>query len=103
MTGPENVTMVAERIQQVGDLLVQEGVTKDELVRAVQPLLSGIAESKRTNDYWLTNSQAHPYFLDWTRSAEELYTSVTVEDVSQVASMYLRSDKFIVATMIPVD
>jgi zinc protease len=106
ITAPENVTVVVDRIQQIGDSLALEGVTEDDLLRAIAPILSTTQDDENTNEYWLSvldNSQAYPYFLDWIRSNEEFYGSVTVEDVNEVAATYLGSNKSIVATMVSVD
>jgi zinc protease len=105
-TAPENVTLVGERIQQIGDSLAEEGLTEDDFVRAIKPILSTVQDDESTNGYWLSvldNSQAYPYFLDLARTAEEFYSSITVDDINGVAAAYLGSTKSIVASMVPVD
>jgi zinc protease len=106
MTSPDNVTLVVDRILQISDSLAQGGVTEDDLVRAIAPILSTVQDDASTNGYWLSvldNSQAYPYYLDWARTAETFFRNVTVEEVNGVATAYLGSNKAIVATMVPVD
>ena len=94
---PEEANMLVNKIKKIISGLAADGTTQDELHRALSPLLTGIKEMIRTNNYWLntvlTGSKKHPQQLDWSRTIMKDYASVTKEEVSDIAKKYLDNDK----------
>ena len=104
---PENATVVADRIQQISQSLSAGSISEDEVVRAVEPLLSDLEVAKQSNARWLSGilsgSQAYPYYLDWARTRDQTFESITASDVNSLAAIYLPLTKAIVVSMLPVD
>ena len=94
---PAKSTEVITKIIAIADDLAKNGVTEDELGRAMKPLLSGIEQQKRSNGYWLgtvlARSQSKPEVLDWAREMEKDYASITKEEVSALAAKFLTADR----------
>ncbi|MCP4112213.1 MAG: insulinase family protein [Desulfobacteraceae bacterium] len=84
-------------VKKIASDLVKNGITQDELKRAVEPVLTSIKDMKRTNDYWLSTVLKHslrrPEQLTWPKSVLEDYASVTVKDVHDMAKKYLSDEK----------
>ena len=89
--------MLVNKIKKIVSDLAVEGVTQDELHRALSPTLTSIKEMMRTNNYWLntvlTGSKKHPQQLDWSRTIMKDYASVTKEEVLNIAKKYLDNGK----------
>jgi zinc protease len=84
---------IAAILREIGQELVANGVTEDELERAKAPLMNMLVEYRRNNAYWLQsvlgNSQEYPQRLDWARSIMDDYGNVTVGEVNALAKRYL--------------
>lgn len=93
---PEDADSVKQAIREIAADLRQNGATEDELKRALQPVLTGIKESLKTNNYWLNTvikgASRHPVQLDWSRSIQQAYKSITLEDINEMADRYLEND-----------
>lgn len=94
---PPKSAEVISKIIAIADDLAKNGVTEEELGRAMKPLLSGIEQQKRSNAYWLGTvlgrSQSKPEVLDWAREMEKDYASITKEEVSALAAKFLTADR----------
>jgi zinc protease len=94
---PIQADEVAERVRQVGFTLAAEGVTGDELNRALEPTLTSIKDMMRSNRYWLQSvlslSSRHPEQLQWPLSIQRDFAGVTVEEINRFASRYLQREK----------
>jgi len=94
---PEQSDKVVDEVKKISIDLAKNGVTQDELVRAIEPMLTGIKDMRRTNNYWLNSvlsgSTDHPRQLDWSRTILNDYASITVAEVSRLASQYLDTSK----------
>jgi zinc protease len=90
---PDQARAIADAIRAIGADLHEHGVTEDELVRAKQPVLTGIRQSMRTNPYWLGNvlasAQEQPDRLDWSRTRLSDTEGVTAAELSALAKLYL--------------
>jgi zinc protease len=57
------------------------------------PLLTGLRQSLRANDYWriavLASAQEHPEHLDWARDRIADIESITREQLNVLATQYL--------------
>lgn len=102
---PEETQKYGELMIALADQMAREGVTADELERALKPIQSSLAESRRSNSYWLntvlSGSQEKPYQLDWARNRARDYSSVTVEELNGLAKDYLHQKNAFLYTIIP--
>ncbi len=94
---PEKTELVAGEIKKIVADLIADGVTKDELKRALEPMLTGIKEAHRKNGYWLNTvlslSSIHPQQLEWSRTIMSDYALITADELSWLARKYLDNDK----------
>jgi zinc protease len=103
-TDPSSVNTVVTVIKKIAGDLSQSGILKEELQFSVRPLLTGIKDLIRNNDYWLntvlSGSAKHPEQLDWSRTIVGGYSSVTREEISAMARQYLDSPKSAVVKIV---
>ncbi|MDP3073902.1 MAG: insulinase family protein [Opitutaceae bacterium] len=94
---PAKAKLVTDTIVQIGQTLVEKGITEDELKRAKEPVLTSLRESARTNGYWLGNvlarAQEKPEVLDWCRHRYADNEAISVEDLNALAKTYLGADR----------
>lgn len=90
---PETADRVVNQVRSIADDLKKSGILADELKRSLDPILTGIKDRYRTNEYWLdsvlTNSAKSPQQLDWSRTIQNDYASITSDEVSALARKYL--------------
>jgi len=102
---PGAAPVILEAVQSIAEDIRANGVTEDEVLRAREPLLTSIRESARTNSYWLGSvleqAQERPEVLDWSRSRESDFASITAADLSALAATYLRPDRAISVIVLP--
>jgi len=64
---------------------------------AVGPVLTGIKDFRKTNEYWMNHvlkgSKRHPVQLDWSRTMMEDYTLIKADEISEFAKKYLDNAK----------
>ncbi len=103
---PVKTDLVAGEIKEIVTGLIDNGITADELNRALEPMLTGIKESRRKNSYWLNTvlslSFRHPQQLDWSRTIMKDYASITVDELSGLARKYLVNDRSAVIIIRPL-
>ncbi len=84
---------VIAAIRSIAEDVRQNGLTKDEMARAREPVLTGIQELVKTNNYWLgsvlSGCRAHPERLDWCRNFLSDYQAITTDEMIQLAQKYL--------------
>jgi zinc protease len=94
---PEEANMLVNKVKEIVSGFVADGATQDELRRALFPTLTSIKEMMRKNSYWLdtvlTGSKKHPQQLEWSRTIMKDYTSITKEEVFNIAKKYLDNGK----------
>ncbi len=102
---PPRARQVADIIVQIGAELAAKGVTADELGRARQPVLTGLRESARTNQYWIGNvlarAQEKPEVLDWCRSRYADNEAITAVELSELAKAYLPAERVSRVSVVP--
>lgn len=90
---PEQAERVGKIIIDIADKLSRDGITADELQRAIAPRLSELKKTLRQNSYWLgtvmSKSQEQPYRLDWARERDKDYAAITVDEINALAKQYL--------------
>jgi zinc protease len=96
-TGPEEAPNLVDAMKQISSDITSEGISDDELQRALKPTVTNIIEMRRKNDYWLrsvlSGSKSHPEQLDWARTIIDDFNSITREEVLKTAKKYLDNDK----------
>ena len=94
---PADAESVETRIRKITEDIRENGVTEDELERAVRPVLANITSRIKTNEYWLNTvlkgASRHPEQLGWSRTIFVDYAAITVDDINQAARTYLENDK----------
>ncbi|MFH2219139.1 MAG: insulinase family protein [Pseudomonadota bacterium] len=102
---PEEADRVVRDVRDVVSDLSDKGVEKDEMNRALKPTLTGIKDMLRTNGYWLktvlSGSVRHPEQLEWSRTIQEDYASITTEELSILAKEYLNNDRAVTIVIKP--
>jgi len=92
-------------VRSVADDMAQNGITQDELDRALKPFMEAITQWRRNNRYWLGTvigqSQEQPVRLDWSRSMVGDFSSITIEDIQNLAKQYLPQERAIILKIIP--
>jgi zinc protease len=92
---PSRAKEIQDSIVTVAWDLYTKGVTADELARTVNPVMTQIRETERSNLYWMTvlgRAQEKPAVLDWARGRREDYQSITTADLDALAKLYLSPD-----------
>ncbi|MCF8067636.1 MAG: insulinase family protein [Desulfobacterales bacterium] len=94
---PDQIDLVVSEIKKIVADLAKGDIPEDELERAKAPVLTGIRDMIKTNDYWLdtvvTGSVRHPRQIEWSRSILDDYAAITAKEVSDLAKKYLDNDK----------
>ncbi len=94
---PEEAAAMASTIKAIASDLALNGVTQNELTRAVEPTLTQINDLRQKNDYWLytvlAGSKTYPQQLAWSRSIVTDYASITQEEIAVLAKKYLEPGK----------
>ena len=89
--------MVTEHVKKVAADLAVNGISQEELDRAIKPAITGIKDMQKTNTYWLNtvlaDSIRHPEQIDWSQTIIKGYNSIKVNEISKMASKYLDNSK----------
>lgn len=104
---PARAGAIVTAVREIAGDLAKEGVTTDELERARKPLLTQLRESVRTNRYWLGNvlarAQEKPEVLDWARSREADFESISKAELDRLAALYFRADRLCTFVSLPAE
>ncbi|MFO7962751.1 MAG: insulinase family protein [Desulfobacterales bacterium] len=96
-TDPSLTRKVVLEVKELSGRLAASGIGKEELRLSLDPILTGIKDSRTKNDYWLNTvldgSRNHPRQLDWAGSIVHDYASITHEEISRLAADYLAPEK----------
>jgi zinc protease len=102
---PNRGAAVAEAIKGISKEIVSKGVDPEELKRSLDPILTGIKEHRRTNDYWLltvlSGASRHPEQIDWSRTMVSGYMAITAEEVHGTARRVLNENRMAVIILEP--
>ncbi|MGM0403771.1 MAG: M16 family metallopeptidase [Thermodesulfobacteriota bacterium] len=90
---PDDPALIEGEIRKIAEDIKDDGITEDELERAVKPILANITSQVKTNAYWLNTvlkgAARHPAQLAWSRTIFMDYASITVSDINKMAAAYL--------------
>jgi zinc protease len=93
---PEDAGTVIREVKRIAREIVRDGISADELKRALDPTLTSIKDLQQKNRYWLntvlSGSREHPEQLEWSRSIARDYGSITIAELRRLARRYLDND-----------
>jgi zinc protease len=102
---PDKTGPIADKIKEISKDIRMNGITEDELKRAVDPILTSIRDMRRTNGYWLNSvmsgSGRYAQKLDWARSMEKDYAAITAADIKALAEKFLDNGKAATVAIVP--
>jgi len=102
---PKEAATVIAAIKTMAADMVKDGVTEEEVARAREPILTGIGEMVKTNDYWLrsvlSGCREHPERLEWSRHLADDYRSMTADSLTRLARQYLDNNRSVTITIRP--
>lgn len=102
---PQETDAVLGEIKFIASDLAREGISPEDLARALKPTLTSIKDMLRTNGYWLetvlSGSKKHPEQLAWNRSIAADYAAITAEELSDLAKAYLINEKAAAIVVMP--
>ncbi len=102
---PEDLEKINKITLELGATLAESGATADELERTLNPILSSLEESERTNGYWLGTVMSHcqeePFRLKWARERNKDYESISLESVNELAAKYLKPENAVAIRLEP--
>jgi zinc protease len=94
---PEQAEFLAGVIKKAAASLGEQGVSQDELQRALEPTLTSIKDIKRNNRYWIESvlnlCGRHPQQLQWPLTITEGFAGITADQLTALAAQYLRDDQ----------
>ncbi len=104
---PGQAGLIESQIKKIASDISKNGVTQEELKRALKPTLTSIKEMLGKNSYWLgtvlSQSLIYPQQLQWSRTILKDYASISADEVSALAKKYLDNSKAATIVIKPVD
>jgi zinc protease len=102
----DTLDMVQAEVRRILLDIRDRGVSRDELQRALEPILTGIKDRYRDNGYWLNtvlaDASRHPVQLEWSRSIMEDYAGIDKEAIDAVARRYIDPAKLGIVRAYPI-
>lgn len=97
IVAPDQAAALAGVIKGVAAGLGEQGVSEDELRRALEPTLTSIKDLKRSNRYWMESvlnlSSRHGEQLQWPLTIVEGFAAIKAEELTQLARQYLKPEQ----------
>ena len=101
-----DVQRVIQSVESIATDLAAQPIPDDELHRSLDPILTGIKDLIRTNDYWvnsvMTGSASHPQQLAWSHSIQKGYAAISAMDLHRLSEKYFGRTKPAVIIIQPV-
>ena len=92
---------IIEGVKKLVRDLSNKGLTKEELERAKNPLITSVLENVKTNEYWLYSvlslSVSYPEQLIWPTSIVDDISGVQLEELTSYITQYLDNSKSAIA------
>ena len=102
---PERVDAFEAKAMEVLTNLANDGISKDQLKRALRPLIHQEKEYLKDPGHWngwvLTRSQGTPWFNERMLGRLEVLESTELEALQALASRYLQTDRAVIAQILP--
>lgn len=107
VVAPGHEETILEEIEKIATDLRDNGISSTELARVKGPLLTGLKDSVKSNDYWLNSvlagSKRHPEQLEWPASMVGDFQGITEDEIEELAERYLVTEKMAKATVRPAE
>lgn len=100
----DDIERVQGLIEDIAEAFAAGEITEDELERARRPILERIENARQGNGFWLqvvADAQTDPEDLDRLRRQVEIYESLTVADLSDLARTYLQPSSAVRLRIVP--
>lgn len=100
----EKVETISEKIYSIVEDILKRGISKEDLERSINPLISSLEKKRETNLFWLNwvkNIQQYPQKSTWELDNTALYKQISIEDVNQMARKYLNRNTSICVQIKP--
>lgn len=102
---PDQTDAIQAELRAIAASLSADGITADELKRAVDPILTGIKAYRQTNGYWLnsvmTGAVLSPEQLEWARTFVDDYAAITTDELDRLADIYLKPARAAMIVIVP--
>jgi len=97
LVDPAQADLIANEVRTIAARMADQGISPDELRRALDPTLAQVKDLRQSNRYWLnsvmTGASRHPEQLAWARTIESDYAAITVDEMNALAKKYLQNEK----------
>ncbi len=96
LSEPERVETLVEACTSVTDALARDGVTREEVDRLREPILTSIRDAWRSNGFWLSvlsGSGRDPASLGDVRTTEAFFEALGPEPLSKLAATWLPRER----------
>jgi len=104
---PEDLDKLLAIMVKLADDLAINGASQDELDRALNPVLGQLERTLRDNSYWLntvmSRSQTEPERLDFARSRDEDYRSISLAEINALAASHLGKNQALQVRIRPIE
>jgi Predicted Zn-dependent peptidases len=97
IVAPDQAESLARTVKDVAADLNRNGISEDELHRALEPMLTSIKDIRRKNSYWMTSvlnlSSRHPQQLQWPLTILEECSAIKAKELTELARRYLAPER----------
>jgi len=104
---PASAQLVITEIQKIAAELSTSAISQDEIKRSLEPTLNSIKDMRQRNGYWLKTvlmgSKENPQKIDWSRSINSDYASITPAELQNLSIKYLKGNEAAVIVALPSD
>lgn len=102
---PERIKEVMPILKKIATDLTNDGISDDELSRALTPTIEQLKQTKRNNRYWLSQvlsgSTEKPRKLDWAKSMENDYQNIKKDEIDLLVKKYINPENLVTAIILP--
>ena len=92
-------------VEKIAMDMAQKGISQEELIRSLKPIVTRIKDYRRTNGYWLDSvlagSSRYPQQLEWSRSFMSDYEAITLKEMCRLAEEYFVNKKVATVVILP--
>ncbi|MCF7674659.1 MAG: insulinase family protein, partial [Akkermansiaceae bacterium] len=100
-----DVDLLLKTMRDLGNKLAIEGVSDDDLDRALKPTLKMIEKSQRDNKYWLgtvmARCQTDPERIELIRGRDADLKSITAKELNVLANKYMKAEHALMVALKP--
>ncbi len=84
--------LVCQKVQKIIHSMRHDGISKNEVVMAVSPVLSRLKTLVKTNEYWLnsvmSNLMRYPERLSWAADMTQDYAAIHHDELTELVRQY---------------